>query len=173
MEEGGRGVLAVANDVVGKAPTEVPDGALEYPLAGGLLTVAGAVGFDVQRQRQPGADDTEERQVMAVADNGARGVADRMAQRAVGLLAPPRAGAVQGQPDEAAAFKRFVALRAAHDLHECLPRRRGVEPFGEVGEGIVAESAAHAQRPASRRADQRLNGMEGPRPEHLPHELGP
>jgi hypothetical protein len=41
--------------------------------------------------RKPGADDTEERQVMAVADEAVRGVADRMAQRAVGLLAPPRA----------------------------------------------------------------------------------
>lgn len=61
--------------------------------------------------------------MVAVADDVVRGVADRMAQRAVGLLAPPRAGAVQGQPDEAAGLKRLVALRAAHDLHERLPGR--------------------------------------------------
>lgn len=174
MQERGRGVLTISDDVVREAWNEVPHSPGEEPLAGGIFAIARAIGLDIQRQGQPGgAHDAEEREVMEMAGDGALGIPDGVAQPTESLLAATLPRAVNGKANEATGLKRLVALGAAHDLDQRATSGRRVEPFGEVGERIVAEVAGQGQRPPGRRVHQRLNGVEGPLPEHLANELGP
>src|SRR5579884_1445357 len=55
--------------VVGKAWPEAFDSAPQQATAGAELAIAGAVGFDIERQHQAGSDHADHRQLMVITDN--------------------------------------------------------------------------------------------------------
>src|SRR6516165_7533940 len=69
---------------------------------------------------------------------------------------PSRSGAVDGQTDPAAIVKGFVAFGTADQGEQGLPRRTGIEPLGEIAQGIVTERSCHGECASRRRAHQRL-----------------
>jgi hypothetical protein len=101
------------------------------------------------------------------------GVPDRPTQRAALGRTSADGGAIQRQPDEAGVLEGFVALGPADGLDERLTRLGRVAMLREVSEGIVPEAVPDAEGPAGRGPGQRLDGMEGPLPQHLADELRP
>src|SRR5579885_181986 len=69
LEERGAGIFAIGHHVVGKAWPEAFDSAPQQATAGAELAIAGAVGFDIERQHQAGSDHADHRQLMVITDN--------------------------------------------------------------------------------------------------------
>jgi hypothetical protein len=67
------------------------------------------------------------------------------------FVRPSGAGAIQGQPDEAAVVEGFVALGLAHGGDRRPPRHLRVEPRGEIAERVVAEARGNIQGAARER----------------------
>ena len=62
------------------------------------------------------------------------------------VSAPSCAGAVEGQADPAAIIKGLVALGAADEGEQGLPGGTGIEPLGEIAQGIVTERSGDGER---------------------------
>ena len=86
---------------------------------------------------------------------------------------PSRAGAVEGQADPAAIIKGLVALGAADEGEQRLPRWASIEPLGEIAQGIVTERSGHGECASRRRMHQRLNRMKTRFAEDLADQQGP
>jgi len=67
---------------------------------------------------------------------------------------PSRAGAVEGQTDPAAIIKGLVALGAADEGEQRLPRRTGIQPLGEIAK-VSSQNGVAMQR--ARRAEERTS----------------
>src|SRR5580658_557711 len=89
------------------------------------------------------------------------------------LGSPTRAGAVEGQADPAAIIKSLVALGAADEGEQGLPRWAGIEPLGEITQGVVTERSGDRESASCRRSYQCLDGMKARFAEDLAHQQGP
>jgi hypothetical protein len=81
--------------------------------------------------------------------------------------------AVPRQPEEAGVCEGRGARGPAHARHQRLPRGGRIAVRRDVREGGIANAVPDAQRAAGRGADQGLDGMDGPRAEHLANAVGP
>src|SRR4029077_5369105 len=90
------------------------------------------------------------------------------------LLGPPsRTGAVEGQTDPAAIVEGLVALGAADEGEQGLPRWGGREPLSEIAQGIVTERSCDSESASCRRSYQRLDGMKTRLAEDWADQQGP
>src|SRR5438552_2620125 len=110
---------------------------------------------------------------MLIAQELFRSVLLRPTEGATLLGSPTRAGAVDGQTDPAAIIKGLVALGAADEGEQGLPCWTGIEPLGEITQGIVTERSGDGERASRRRAHQRLDRMKARLPEDLADQQGP
>src|SRR5258708_34125575 len=77
------------------------------------------------------------------------------------LLGPPsRTGAVDGQTDPAAIVEGLVALGAADEGEQGLPRWVGIEPLREIAQGIVTERSGDAESASCRKSSKRFYGRQ-------------
>src|SRR2546422_4951049 len=167
------GELPIDDHVVGKTPAQVTPRAPQQALTGGVFTITRSVGFDIEREGQPGSHHAEQRQVVSIADDLARGLAKGTTQGTARGAASPHGGSVHSQSDEAAGVESLVTFGLPNRPHQSGTGRSRTQPLGEVGQGIVAERSAHAQGAAGRRADQRFHRMEGVFPEQLANQQRP
>jgi hypothetical protein len=121
-----------------------------YPLS------PGPFGFYIEGQRQAGAHHADHR------DNLHFLVPNRSAPLAALLAGATAAGAVKGQADKGTPLKGLVALGAAEDVGGGGARGVGVQPLGEVSQGVFAEGGGHPQSAASGRAHRGLAALEAP-----------
>ena len=110
---------------------------------------------------------------MLIAQELFRSVVLRPTEGATLLGSPTRAGAIEGQADPAAIIKGLVALGAAEEGEQGLPCWTGIEPLGEITQGIVTERSGNGERASCRRSHQCLDGMKTRLPEDLADQQGP
>src|SRR5258708_33811716 len=90
------------------------------------------------------------------------------------LVGPPsRTGAIDGQTDPAAVVESLVALGAADQGEQGLPRWTRIEPLGEIAQGIVGKRSRDRERPCRRRTHQSLDRMKTRFPEDLADQQDP
>ena len=173
VQEGSTGEFPIGHHVVGKAPTGVFDGAAQEPAGGAVLAIPGAVGFDIQRQHQAGAHHAEHDQPVVITLDLVFLVPVGTAEITNFLARPSGAGAIQGQPDEAAVVEGLVALGLTHGGDRRPPRHRRVEPRGEIAERVIAEARGNLQGAAGARTHQRFNARKGRAAEQHSHDQTP
>src|ERR1017187_7050448 len=95
---------------------------------------------------------------MLIAQNLFLGIPPRAAERTALMGPPSSASAVDSQTDPAAIIKGFVALGTAEEGEQSLPRRAGIEPLGEIAQGIVGKRSRDGEPSSSRKAQSRPCG---------------
>src|SRR5271167_914247 len=173
MQERCGGEFSIDDHILGKAFSQAPEHAPQQALPGGVLAIAGSVGFPIEGQRQAGSHHADHHERMLIAQDLFRSILLRPTELAALVGSPSRAGAVEGQTDPAAIIKGLVALGAADEGEQGLPCGTGIEPLGEIAQGVVTERSCDAQRASRRRAHQRLDRMKTRLPEDLPDQQGP
>src|ERR1039458_4459281 len=110
---------------------------------------------------------------MLIAQNLFLGIPPRAAERTALMGPPSSASAVDSQTDPAAIIKGFVALGTAEEGEQSLPRRAGIEPLGEIAQGIVGKRNRDGEPSSSRRAHQRFDRMKTRLAEDLAYQQSP
>src|ERR1700675_674035 len=110
---------------------------------------------------------------MLIAKNLFLGIPDGAAERTALLGPPSRTGAVEGQTDPAVIVEGLVALGAPEEGEQGLPRCVGIEPLGEIAQGIVTERSCDGESASCGRSYQCLDGMKTRLAEDLADQQGP
>src|SRR5258708_10820254 len=173
MQERCGGKFSIDNHILRKTLSQAAYHPPQQALAGGVLAVTGSVRFPIARQRQAGSHHANHHQRMLVALNLFLGIPPWAAERTALLGPPSRTGAVDGQADPAAIVKGLVALGATDEGEQGLPGGTGIEPLGEITQGIVTEWSGDGECSSRRRTRQRLHRMKTGYPEDLSDQQGP
>src|SRR5229473_1734030 len=129
--------------------------------------------FSIDGQRQAGSHHADHHERMLIALNLFLGIPPWAAERTALLGPPSRTGAVDGQTDPAAIVEGLVALGAADEGEQGLPRWVRIEPLSEIAQGIVTERSRDSESASCRRSYQRLDGMKTRLAEDLADQQGP
>src|SRR5260370_15875915 len=173
MQERRGGKSSIDDHILRKTFSHAPHHPPQQALAGGVLAVTGSVRFPIAGQRQAGSHHAHHHERMLIALNLFLGIPPWAAERTALLGPPSRTGAVDGQTDPAAIVEGLVALGAADQGEQGLPRGVEIEPLREIAQGIVTERSCDSESAPCRRSYQRLDGMKTRLPEDLADQQGP
>src|ERR1700730_2509770 len=173
MQERCSSKFSIDDHILRKSFSHAPDHPSQQALPGGILAIARSVGFPIAGQRQAGSHHADHHQRMLIAQNLFRSVQLRTTELAAPVGSPSRAGTVQGQADPAAIVKGLVALGAAQEREQGLPCGTGIEPLGEIAQGIVTERSGDGERASRRRVHQRLDCVKTRLAKNLTDQQGP
>jgi hypothetical protein len=129
--------------------------------------------LDVERQRQPRSDESDQAEVVRVTADLVAGVVAWPTQRAALFLAAAGSRSIDGQSDEAGVVEGLVALGLSQECDRGEAGRLRVEPLREVAERVVAEGTGQPGITPARAAGQSLDGMVGSLPQHVADQVGP
>src|SRR6516165_6596560 len=110
MQERCGSEFPVDHRVLRKAFPQTADDPPQEALPGGILAIAGPIGFHIERQGQTGSHHADQNESMLIADNLFLSIALRTTERTAVLGAPSGTRAVDGQADPAAVIEGLVAL---------------------------------------------------------------
>ena len=153
MQERGGGKSSIDNHIVCPACSS-PRSPVAISAVRRHIAIARSIGFPIARQRQAGSHHADHHQRMLIALNLFLGIPAWAAERTALLGPPSRTGAVQGQTDPAAIIKGLVALGAANQGEQGLPRWVGIESLGEITQ-LSSPNGAAMER--VRRAEDRTS----------------
>src|SRR5882724_4287120 len=173
MQERCGGEFSIDDHILRQTFSHAPDHPPQQALPGCVFAIARSVGFSIEGQRQAGSHQADHHERMLMTQNLFRSVLLWPTQVAPLVGSPSRAGAVEGQADPAAIIKGLIALGAADEGEQRLPRWASIEPLGEIAQGIVTERSCDGECASRRRMHQRLNRMKTRFAEDLADQQGP
>ena len=111
--------------------------------------------------------------MMAITPDLLVGIPIRAAQRTCRFAAASHGGSIHRQSNDGSILESFVALGAVQHVNERLSRGRGVDPFGEIVERIIAEASLDARLAQTGGSGDGLHGMKRRLAQELPGQYGP